>query len=89
MGEPYYRAGMIHSPDRCEGTPCPFHAPSDHHMASWPTDLRMSGLVERLCSHGIGHPDPDSMAWMASVGRHGHGIHGCDGCCHAPSVAAS
>ncbi len=33
--------------------------------------------LERTCAHGIGHPDPDSLAWLGC-----EGIHGCDGCCH-------
>ncbi len=68
-----------HAPTACDGTPCPLHAPSDHHMRDWPTVLRMSGLIERTCAHGVGHPDPDSLAWLG-----GDGIHGCDGCCRRP-----
>ena len=34
--------------------------------------------MERICDHGIGHPDPDEFRI-----RNGEddGIHGCDGCC--------
>lgn len=51
----------------CEGEPCPIHHPSDHHMAEWPTVVRHDKhcLVERICQHGVGHPDPDSLAWLA------------------------
>lgn len=47
----------------------------------WPwthTLTRVSGVVEHVCVHGVGHPDPasaDELAdetWM---------VHGCDGCC--------
>ena len=72
---------MTHSLARCAGTPCPIHAPSRHHMTDWPMTLRASGLTERICSHGVGHPDPDSVAWLDSHGRTGYGLHGCDGCC--------
>lgn len=43
---------------------------------------RQSGLVEVVCSHGVGHPSkrctPDDvwLDWMST--------HGCDGCCETP-----
>ena len=52
-----------------------------NHMSKWPKNIRETGLVERVCPHGIGHPDPD---WLK--GRPSHwGVHGCDGCCSTPS----
>lgn len=55
-------------------------------MRIWPKVIRESALVERTCPHGVGHPDPDSLAWMNKTGgrknRGWWGIHGCDGCCH-------
>lgn len=91
-----------HDPALCEGRPCAVHSPSDHHMADWPQHFRdplveaatfglHSGLMERTCPHGVGHPDPDHMAWYASC--HGEeqtiaeGTHGCDGCCRPPKEA--
>jgi hypothetical protein len=57
--------------------PCPIHGASDHHMATWGLrwnpDLRS---VERVCVHGQGHPDPDSL-----YGLRQHLIHFRDGCC--------
>ena len=50
-------------------------------MADWPTVVRASGLIERTCPHGVGHPDPDSLAWSLS-GSRDYSVHGCDGCCH-------
>ncbi len=48
----------------------------------WTKNFRASGLLEWVCSHGVGHPDGNvvkelnkrykSTAW---------GVHGCDGCC--------
>jgi len=40
-------------------------------------------LIERLCpEHGVGHPDPDSAAYLKSVDPRGnYTIHGCCGCC--------
>lgn len=59
----------MHALERCEGTFCPFHNPSDHHMKTWPLHVRYDryGLTERVCSHGIGHPDPDSVAWLITL----------------------
>ena len=51
-------------------------------MSTWPKVRRESGLIERKCPHGIGHPDPDSVAEMEATGRKGYDVHGCDGCCY-------
>lgn len=54
--------GAIHSPDDCQSRPCVIHAPSDHSMRSFPTHFRFDrGLMERICPHGVGHPDPDDL----------------------------
>ena len=72
----------VHGPSMCEGRPCVMHHPSDHHMLQWPTNWRDDArLMERLCPHGIGHPDPDDVAYQATVGREWVAVHGCDGCC--------
>lgn len=79
-----------HSPDLCAGEWCVLHNPSDHHMVTWPKVLKMSTMIERQCPHGIGHPDPDSVAYFNRrwpEGRGYHGMHGCDGCC-GPKAAA-
>lgn len=65
---------------------CVIHNASDHHMNRWPRNVRSSALVERLCSHAVGHPDPDSVAFFESVGKDGFDIHGCDGCCAAEAT---
>lgn len=70
-----------HDPAMCAGERCIFHNPSPHRMGSWPYNLRASGLVERLCPCGVGHPDPDSVAWFEAQGRPGFSVHGCCGCC--------
>lgn len=78
---------VIHNPVLCKGTFCPFHNPSPHHMVNWPIFVRVDKdyLTERLCPHGIGHPDPDSVAFfIRSWGEQdggAMGIHGCDRCC--------
>jgi hypothetical protein len=46
-----------------------------------------SFLIERICPHGIGHPDPDSARFIAK--QEGNGaiwVHGCDGCCRDDTV---
>ena len=76
----------VHPAEQCEGRPCVLHNPSDHHMRSWPTLFRADlGIMERTCSHGVGHPDPDDMDWHESQGRGSLGTHGCDGCCAPPT----
>ena len=37
----------------------------------WREDRR---IMERICPHGVGHPDPDDVLNQDRV-------HGCDGCC--------
>lgn len=75
----------VHSREVCAGHACCLHAPSDHRMRDWQLHWRNDrGLMERLCPHGIGHPDPDDLAHGESVmpgSAAGRGIHGCDGCC--------
>lgn len=86
----------VHGPEVCEGRACAVHAPSDHHMAGWPQHFRdplvetlttglHPGLMERVCPHGVGHPDPDHMAWYGTCHTaeetEAESTHGCDGCC--------
>lgn len=87
---------MIHPRMMCDGHPCPFHHPSDHHMKDWPTHTRASRLVERICPHGAGHPDPDSLAYFrrAVSARVYESLqleeHACDSCCsERPPVPAA
>lgn len=74
-----------HKPEQCRGRHCCFHNPSDHHMVSWPLHYRTDKppLIERICEHNFGHPDPDCIEYLSSFvnGPHPWGAHGCDGCC--------
>lgn len=91
---------FVHDPDRCAGQPCPFHNPSDHPLSAAALHVRFDRpirftfdgtiyrefLTERTCAHGVGHPDPDSLAYLRNVladdyPRYALGTHGCDGCC--------
>jgi len=40
---------------------------------------RASGIIERVCEHGVGHPI-DHLDGPEALPR-SWGIHGCDGCC--------
>ncbi len=86
-----YRTGtgqtvLVHDRERCAGEYCCIHNPSDHHMRDWPTNWRGDiGLMERICKCGIGHPDPDDLAYKRRVmGKEADhfGVHGCCGCCN-------
>lgn len=77
----------VHTRSRCAGERCCIHNQSDHHMRSWPQNWRADrGIMERLCRHGVGHPDPDDLMVKArpeEVTRHG-----CDGCCQLEVLEA-
>jgi hypothetical protein len=82
------KEGCYHPKKQCEGTICCFHNPSKHHMIDWQLNIRLDrgALTERICPHGIGHPDPDSLVWLQGRQKKfelqiDEGIHGCDGCC--------
>lgn len=71
-GEPIW----AHRRRDCLGSPCPIHERTDHRMRGWPQHWRADrALMERLCPHGVGHPDPDQRRLADG------GVHGCDGCC--------
>ena len=79
-----------HKKTLCKGQVCIFHNPTKHKMRDWPMNLRTdawaSPLIERICPHGVGHPDPDSVVFMdrnipEKDRKNGYSVHGCDGCC--------
>ncbi len=70
----------------CDEQSCVIHSPSDHSMREFPTSWRGDRyLMERICPHGVGHPDPDDQSYkkrtMSPEDAHADSIHGCDGCC--------
>lgn len=92
------RPGVVvanHAATVCQGGPCCIHNPSEHHMKEWQMVFRSDRavlcpthgdhaltLTERVCKHGCGHPDPDSLAWLEEHDPEGGwGVHGCCGCC--------
>lgn len=78
---------LVHTekPD-CAEHGCVIHNPSLHAMSQFPLHWRGDrGLMERVCPHGIGHPDPNDIAFKQRTRGESHAyyetIHGCDGCC--------
>jgi hypothetical protein len=76
----------VHSPVKCQARSCAVHHPSEHHMLNWRQHWRSDrGLMERICEHRVGHPDPDHISWIRLVAgdltADAESIHGCDGCC--------
>lgn len=76
----------VHAEQSCEGRGCSVHHPSDHHMGDFSQHYRADrGLMERLCEHHIGHPDPDDKNFHEKVLKDNFDFtHGCDGCCRIP-----
>lgn len=92
LGDDVYMTGRgqllhnVHSETQCADQACVVHNPSDHAMAEFDTYWRQDrGLMERICEHGVGHPDPDDIAFVfRTAGREAaivESVHGCDGCC--------
>jgi len=73
----------VHNKSDCKGQYCCIHNPSNHFMKDWPTHWRDDrGLMERICKHDVGHPDPDDLAHKKRIGDpDSEGVHGCCGCC--------
>jgi hypothetical protein len=64
----------VHKPNQCKNDYCTIHQPSSHSMSGFPQRWRQDRhFMERICPHGIGHPDPDDIVLDRA--------HGCDGCC--------
>lgn len=83
-------AGVLqtHPHTQCVGETCCIHNPSRHPLREAPLNWRADRhLMERICPHGIGHPDPDDLAFklralgQARYDQYAWESHGCDGCC--------
>jgi hypothetical protein len=88
LGPDQQVAGLtnVHSVSACEGQFCVVHNPSSHHMRDWPLHWRADRrFFERICPHGVGHPDPDQISyWQLKWGQayaDVQAVHGCEGCC--------
>jgi hypothetical protein len=68
-----------HWQGQCANEVCTIHNRSDHHMRFFPQWWRSDRkIMERICEHGVGHPDPDEYRIINGLDD---GVHGCDGCC--------
>ena len=78
---------FAHDEWECVGDVCPIHKRTDHAMRAFPQHWRGDRyLMERICPHGVGHPDPDHLVSLCLMGKDdkfvkAEGVHGCDGCC--------
>lgn len=48
--------------------------------------IRMSGLLEDICEHGVGHPNQAFLDANKEMFDKGYSIHDCDGCCSKGKV---
>ena len=74
----------VHPAGQCAGEWCVIHNPTKNAMSDWPLiwrDDRVPGIFERICPHGIGHPDIDQRDFWREANQEWLGVHGCDGCC--------
>jgi hypothetical protein len=80
-----FRLRDLHAADaECYEHGCVVHDPSYtiQNDEGWPFNWREDrGFMERLCSHGVGHPDIDAANYLARRGLEFQNVHGCDGCC--------
>ena len=81
---------LTHTLSECLGEFCVVHRPSPHHMRNWLLNWRSDRrLMERLCPCGVGHPDPDDLAYIqrthGPIAAEDAAVHGCCGCCAPPN----
>lgn len=78
---------VTHDATECALPFCCIHHPSEHPLASaplrWRNDLQ---VMERVCVHGLGHPDPDSLDYVNAICGEMAAAYACvhfpcDGCC--------
>lgn len=78
----------VHAAGTCVGAFCCIHDPSNHSLKNAPRNWRGDrNLMERICEHGVGHPDPDDLAYHRLIDGSpdaddeswARGVHGC---CH-------
>lgn len=79
--KPDYRLTNLHDEGDC-GEYCDIHdrrSPWDsHYPLNWRDDR---GIMEFICSHGIGHPTHAQVLYQERTGQSDASIHGCCGCC--------
>lgn len=83
-GESIYTLHYVHSSKQCEGRNCVIHNnPSLHPLTMEPAVWNdEETAVERVCVHGVVHPDVDDLDYRKTVGQYYVYLeHECDGCC--------
>lgn len=71
----------VHPDGTCIGETCTIHHRSNHSMRAYRQQWRGDrGIMERICPHGVGHPDPDEYK-LHGPDADRYATHGCDGCC--------
>ena len=61
---------------------CVVHNPTDGVHRKLPLHWRDDrGIFERICKHGIGHPDPDQFPYWEATDQEGQRVHGCSVSC--------
>jgi hypothetical protein len=78
-----FRLGNTHQPSQCSDHPCVIHNTGSLHPltmepAFWNAE---QGCIERVCYHGVHHPDRDDEAYYISMGHGSRDHDDCDGCC--------
>lgn len=74
--------GTVHPMRYCEGRECTIHNPPSKLPDGWSFYWRTDrGIMERICLHGIGHPDPGQFTYWKENNMEFEAVHGCDGCC--------
>lgn len=73
----------VHDGTQCIGErTCVIHNPTRHPMRDWTLHWRGDRKIfERICQHGVGHPDPDQEFWWEQSKQEWQWVHGCCGCC--------
>jgi hypothetical protein len=86
---------VVHNPSdhHMKGWPIVYRTDRAVQMPPWALEGAVVGgpvfvLAERICTCGIGHPDPDAMAYARREGgaefARAQGVHGCCGHCRSP-----
>lgn len=74
---------QVHSYSVCRGRECIIHRPDRRDSDLWPLLWREDrGIFERICPHGVGHPDRAQRDYWLRTEQEHNFIHGCDFCCH-------
>lgn len=83
---------VTHDDGCCPLRYCAIHRPSAHHLVDAPMQWREdTARMERICRHGVAHPDEDFLDWVQAMGGLLEAavadVHACDGCCGDPKSA--